>query len=28
VFTAFQEYARTNDPLYLVLAARRVGLLR
>jgi Questin oxidase-like len=28
VFTAFQEHARTNDPLYLVLAARRVGLLR
>ncbi len=27
VFTAFQEHQRTGDPLYLVLAARRVGLL-
>lgn len=27
VFSALQEYARTGDPLYRVLAARRVGLL-
>jgi hypothetical protein len=27
VFTAFQEYERTRDQLYLVLAARRVELL-
>jgi hypothetical protein len=27
VFTAFQDYARTGDRLYLVLAARRVGLI-
>ncbi|MGA8705524.1 MAG: questin oxidase family protein [Steroidobacteraceae bacterium] len=26
-FTALQEHARSGDPLYLVLAARRVGLL-
>jgi questin oxidase-like protein len=27
VFTAFQEHARTGDPLYLVLAAKRVELI-
>lgn len=27
VFTAFQEYARTGDPLYVALAARRVELI-
>jgi len=27
VFTAFEEYARTGDPLYLVLAAKRVELI-
>ncbi len=27
VFSAFEEFARTGDPLYRVVAARRVGLL-
>lgn len=27
VFTAIQEYARTGDPLYLVLAAKRIKLI-
>ena len=27
VFTAFQEYARSGDPLYLVLSAKRIKLI-